>query len=464
MNKNVKYILIVLCGVLLFSCNTHENFLAPDVPQVEQFNNTNTIDSSSFSDLSWWELFNDTTLISLINEGVTNNIYLQNTVTSIRQAQLQFEISETFLNPEINYAAGGTLGANSAQSGVNWNIVPAANVSYTLDFWGRLSNQRDAAFQAYLATEIAYHQVKASLIVQIASLYFTLRDVDNKIIVAENMIVNMNDFRNVINARYKGGFVSKVDVNQADIRVKGAEFTLQSLLRTRGQLENAISTILGSQPKEINRGLALEEQLLLNDLPSGVPLYLLKRRPDVVVSEKILMAQLRTIDATQALKYPNLTLSLNLGAQIANPSLVFGELAANLIGPIFNSGRINKSINIEQEQYNILVNDYIQSYLFALQEVEDALIAIDSYEKEFEIRKEQLSLSEEALELAWVRYNEGVTPLLDFLNLQSSLFNAQLQASESYKLRLESIVKLYLALGGGWEYEQYVEAEEEETK
>lgn len=434
--------------------------MEPELPRTEQYINTTTIDSSSFSDLYWWELFNDTTLISLIEEGIQNNIYLQNTVTLIKQAQLQYQIARTYSNPQVNYAAIASMDANTAQSGVNASFVPAANVSYTLDFWGRLSNQQEAAFEAYLGTEVAYHQVKASLIVQIATLYFTLRDVDNKILVAENMIVNMTEFRNVINARYEGGFVSKVDVNQADIRVKGAEFTLQSLLRTRGQLENAISIVLGSQPKEIPRGLALEQQILPDALPAGVPIYLLKRRPDIIINEKKLKAQLRNIDATKALKYPNLTLSLDIGAQIANPFLIFSNLAANLTGPIFNSGRINNTITIEQDQYTILVNEYIQSYYLALQEVEDALIAINSYNKEFSIRKDQLDLSQEALDLAWVRYNEGVTPLLDFLNLQSSLFNAQLQASDSYKLQLESIVKLYLALGGGWDYKQYLDSEE----
>lgn len=459
MTKITTYGLLVLLTFFL-SCNVKEQFVAPEYPVVEQFNNSDQVDSTSFSDLEWWSLFNDTTLISLINEGLENNIYLQNTATSIKQSQLQFEITRSLLYPQVNYGAVGSISGNSSQSGIDGNVIPAANVSYTLDFWGRLSNQRDAAFQAYLATEIAYHQVKASLIAQIATLYFTLRDVDNKIIVAENMIVNMTEFRDVISARYDGGFVSKVDVNQADIRLKGAEFTLQSLIRGRNQLENALSIVLGSEPREIQRGLNLEEQILPNDLPPGVPVQLLQRRPDVMINEKRLLAQLRTIDATQALQYPNLTLSFDLGAQLFDPTLVFGELAANLVGPIFNAGRIEKSIDFEKEQYEIITNEYIQSYLIALQEVEDALIAIESYEKEFDIRKEQLVLSQEALDLAWVRYNEGVTPLLDFLNLQSSLFNAQLQASESYKLYLESIIKLYLALGGGWDYEQYVETEE----
>ncbi|MEN8117211.1 MAG: efflux transporter outer membrane subunit [Bacteroidota bacterium] len=459
-NKLTKYLALILFAAVVFSCNVKEKFVQPELEIAENYNNTTEVDSSSFSDLDWWELFNDTVLTALIEEGLNNNILVQNMAMSIKQSQLQYEIAQTMLRPSVNYGGSTTASANSAVTGViDGSIAAAANVSYTLDLWGRLSNQRDAAFEGYLATEIAYHQVKATLVTQIATLYFTLRDLDNKIIVAENMIENMTYFRDIINARYKGGFVSKVDVNQADIRLKNSEITLESLIRARGQLENAMSIVLGSAPKTIARGLPLEKQLFPDEIPVGVPIYLLQRRPDVIISEKKLMAQLRIIDATQALKYPNLTLSLDVGAQISNPSLIFTELAANLVGPIFNSGRINKSINIEEEEYNILVNNYIQSYLIALQEVEDAIIAIDSYEKEFTLKKNQLELSQEALDLAWVRYNEGITTFLEFLNLQASLFNAQLQASESYKQYLESIVKLYLALGGGWEYEEYIEPE-----
>ncbi len=446
-----------VCIFLAGGCNVYEEYSPPNVEFANSFNNREQIDNTNFSDLEWWELFNDSTLTSLIHEGLNNNLPIQNVAISIKQAQLQYEIARAALIPQIGYGVQGGLDGNTVNSGINYNIDAAVNVSYTLDFWGRLSNQQEASFQSYLATEIGYYQVRAGLIAQIASLYFTLRDVDNKIIVAENMIENMSDFTAVIEARYSGGFVSKVDLNQADIQLKGAEFTLQALHRTRNQLENALSITLGSQPKKIERGLSIEKQLIPEDLPSGVPLELLKRRPDVLINEKKLMAQLRTIDATQALNYPNLTLSFDVGTKLFNPSLFFSQLSANLIGPIFNGGRIQNSIQIQEEQYRILVNNYIQTCNIALQEVEDALISIETYKNEFAIRNEQLRLSSEALHLSWVRYNEGVTPLLDFLNLQRSLFNSQLQISESYKLRLQAMVQLYLALGGGWDYDTYTE-------
>ncbi len=454
MNKRyLKYCPIIIVFIGLSSCQIQKDYVAPQIEEVLSYRNNKTIDSTNFANLSWWKTFNDSTLVSLVEEGLNNNLTLKNTVSLIKQSQLQLEIAGTQLYPSVNYSLAGDLTKNSIESGTTQNVIAAANVSYTLDVWGRIKNQNEAALQAYLATEMARNQVQATLVTQIATIYFTLRDVDNKIIVAENMIISLTEFKDVIEARYDGGFISKVDLNQVIITQKDAEVTLQALLRSRGQLENALSTVLGSTPKSITRGLPLQEQVFPSELPTGVPVDLLKRRPSILISERKLKAQLAIIGATETLRYPNFTLSLDLGAQITDPSLIFSKLAGSLVGPIFNQGRIDKSIQVEEEEFNQLVNEYKQAYLLAFQEVEDALIAIDTYKKEFEIREEQLKLSQETLNLSWVRYNEGVTSFLEFINLQTSLFSSQLNASESYKFHLQSIVKLYLALGGGWENE-----------
>lgn len=448
-----KYSLIIIVFIGFSSCKIQKDYVPPQIEQVPSYSNDIATDSISFADTSWWKIYNDSTLVDLVSEGLNNNLTLKNTVSLIRQSQLQLEIAESQLYPSINYGITGDINKNTLTTATTQNVIAAANVSYTLDLWGRIKNQNEAALQAYLATEMAYYEVQAALVSQIATIYFTIRDVDNKIIVAENTINSLLEFREIIEARYNGGFISKVDLNQVIIIEKGAEVTLQALLRSRGQLENALSTVLGSTPKSIPRGLPLQEQVFPSELPTGVPSGLLQRRPSILKVDRKLKAQLAVIGSTEALRYPNFTLSLDLGAQITDPSALFSNLAGNLVGPIFNKGRIDNSIKFEEEKFNQLAIEYELAYLLAFQEVEDALIAIDTYYNEFEIRKEQLQLSEEALNLSWVRYNEGLTSFLEFLNLQTSLFTAQLNASESFKLHLQSIVKLYLALGGGWENE-----------
>ncbi len=448
-SRSTYGLLVILIVGMLSSCKIQKDYVAPKVADDFSFSQQKN-DSTSFADAQWWTLFNDPTLVELISEGLENNISLQNTLIALKQSQLQYDISAADLYPAINYGASGELSKNTLSSKLGSQAIIAGNVSYTLDLSGKIRNQNQAALEAYLATETAHYQVQAALVSQIATLYFSLRDVDNKIIVTEKMANAMNDYKKIIDARYDGGFISKVDVNQITIEIKNVEITQQTLLRVRKQLENAISVVVGSTPKEIPRGLLLQEQVFPSGLPVGVSSQLLNRRPSILVLEHQLKAKLAAVGASEALQYPNITLSLDLGSQLTSPTMVFSKLAGDLVGPIFNSKKIKNAIKIEEETYKKLENDYKQAYLVALQEVEDALIAIKTYEQEVSIRKEQLGLSEEALTLSWVRYNEGISSFIEFLNLQNALFSAQLQASESYKLQLQSYVKLYLALGGGW--------------
>lgn len=451
---NVNWYRIFYIGILLgclsfFGCKVQKDYEAPAIENPVSFS-TQTTDSLSLANSAWWTFFNDPVLTDLITEGLSNNLSLQNIVIGIKQSELQLAIAKSQLYPEVNYGLSGETSKNSILPSFQNSMTAVGQVSYTVDVWGRIANQNEAALQAYLATEMAVFEVKATLVSQIAELYFTLRDIDNKIYVSEQMEVSMKEYKDIIDARYNGGFISKVDVNQISISLKDIQVTLQALYRGRKQVENAISTVLGSLPKAIPRGKELQDHVFPSELPVGVPADLLRRRPSILRTELQLKAQLAKLGATEALKYPNFQIDFNVGAQLLDPSALFGNLLGNMFGPLFNANRINNTISIEEEQFNRFVLDYKQAYLIAFQEVEDALIGIETYKNEVKIRTEQLELAEEAYNLAWVRYNEGATSFLEFLNVQTTFFSTQLTASESYKSELQSIVQLYLALGGGW--------------
>ena len=441
--------LILFISIGFGGCKIQKEFSAPPIENADLFS-TQTNDTLSFANASWWEFFNDAVLEDLINQALTNNLPLKNIVIGIKQAQLQLNITRSQLYPAINYGLNAETSTSSLSSSFNNSINAVGQVSYTVDVWGRIANQNEAALQAYLATEMASFEVKATLVAQLAELYFTLRDIDNKIEVSEQMEASMSDYQSIMEARYSGGFISKVDLNQISISLKDIQVTLQALFRARKQVENAISLVLGNTPQFIPRGKKLQEQIFPSELPVGVPATLLRRRPSILFSEMQLKAQLAQIGAVEALQYPNFQINLNIGTELLNPASVFGNLLGSVTGPIFNAKRIENTISIEEEQYNRLVLDYEQAYLIAFQEVEDALIAIKTYKQEVAIRNSQLKLAEEAYDLAWVRYNEGATSILEFLNVQSNLYSVQLTASESYKSELQAVVQLYLALGGGW--------------
>jgi multidrug efflux system outer membrane protein len=167
-------------------------------------------------------------------------------------------------------------------------------------------------------------------------------------------------------------------------------------------------------------------------------------------AERNLHAQTLRIGVAEALKYPSLTLSLDMGAQFVDPSFLFADLGAQLLGPLFNAGRLQRNVEIEEARTQQLLLNYEATFLNALQEVEDAMIAVETYKNEYELRNEQMELATKASQLAWVRYDGGLTSYLEVLNLQSSQFNSELKASEAFKNQLTSIIALYQALGGGW--------------
>ena len=289
-----------------------------------------------------------------------------------------------------------------------------------------------------------------SLVADVASFYLLLRDFDNRQTVAENTVETRRQTLDIIQARFDAGAVSEVDVNQAQIQLSEAEAAVESFRRGRAQTENTISVLLGVPPMSIPRGLALDQQILPPELPAGLPSELVDRRPDVLQAERQLHAQTARIGVAEAIKYPSLTLSADLGASITSASLGFLDAAADIFAPIFNAGRNQSRVDAEVARTEQALASYEQSILTAFREVEDAMVAVRTYQSEYASRLRQVEAARSAEDLSWIRYDQGMTSYLEYLEVQRQLFSSELRASETLQLRLTSLVQLYKALGGGW--------------
>ncbi|MGI9531490.1 efflux transporter outer membrane subunit [Lutimonas sp.] len=456
---------IITYGLLLFlvsflalnlgSCKVGEDYERQMMPGPETYRQEFPKDSS-ISNLPWWQLFNDTILVDLIHTALVNNKSIQVAISRIEESRLQIEIAKADYYPAIGYNAYGSSLANSEVSGLSNQAGGGINVSYTVDLWQKIKTMNKIALQNYFATEEAYKSLNISIIASMASAYVSLRDIDNRILIAEKTAVNFQENLDVMQARFNAGFISEVDLSQSKIQLSEALTALEIFGRSRGQIENAISVLMGTAPTSIPRGLPLYEQITIPEIPVGLPSELIDRRPDIRQAERRLHAQTLRIGVAEALKYPSLTLSLDMGAQLVNPSFLFADLGAQLLGPIFNAGRLQRNVEIEEQRTKQLLLDYENSYLFALQEVEDAMIAVETYRREYDLRNQQMEMSTKASQLSWVRYDGGLTSYLEVLNLQTSQFNAELKASEAFKNEITSIINLYQALGGGW----YVDIED----
>lgn len=443
------FIGLAMIFILMHSCKVGEDYTREAQTIPVSYRHSFSKDSS-ITNLPWWKLFKDSVLVNLIDTALVNNKNLKTAIGRIEEFQALLEISKADFYPSINYGASASTSYNTSSSDFTNSITPAVNVSYKVDLWGQIRTLNDIALQNYLSTEEAYKALTISIISATANAYISLRDLDNRLIISEKTAKNFKENLDVMQARFNAGFISEVDLAQAKIQVSEAKTAIEVFNRSRRQIENAISVLLGSPPMDIPRGLLLEEQILLPEIPTGFPSELLDRRPDIIQAERNLHAQTLRIGVAETLKYPSLTLSSNLGAELINPTVFFADLVGQLVGPIFNGKRIEKGIEVEKARTKQLLNTYQNSFLIAVQEVEDAMIATETYQREYDLRKDQMNLAKTAARLSWVRYDGGLTSYLEVLNLQTSQFNAELKASEALKQQLTSIINLYEALGGGW--------------
>jgi multidrug efflux system outer membrane protein len=409
----------------------------------------------TIANMPWWELYQDTVLQNLIEYALENNRNLEAGISRILAGHAQVGVVRSGLYPRLDYSAGATGNWTAKEGDISGtgSFTPALNVSYEVDLWGKIKHMNDAEMHEYLATKEAYNDLIILVIADVAELYLLLRDLDNRLIISENTSKTWEENLDIVQARLKAGMVSEVDVNQAIIQLSEAHASIQVFKRLRAQTENAISTILGLPPQSIERGLPLEEQLFPPEIPAGLPSSLLDRRPDLREAEHKLAAQTARIGIAEALKYPSLVLSADMAAQFANPVAGIAGLSAQLFGPLINAGANRRRHEIEIYRTEQVLYNYEQAFLGALREVEDAMISVETYKEEYRQRQVQVDAANEAVTLTWIRYESGLNSYIEVLDLQRSQFSSQLKASETLQLQLTSIVRLYLALGGGWYYE-----------
>jgi multidrug efflux system outer membrane protein len=406
--------------------------------------------ADAVADLAWWELYRDSVLQGLITTALAHNKDLQVALARIEEARAAVGLSRADLYPFVDAAAGGTMEWNTEDDDLTVSGVVAGTVFWEADLFGRIRRSNEAALNEYLATEQAYRSVTIALVAQVAELYLVLCDLDNRLAIAEATAEARRGSAEIIGVRFEAGAVSEVDVNQAEIQLAEAEAAVESFHRLRAQTENAISVVLGQPPMDIPRGDALVDQVLPPALPVGLPSELLERRPDVLVAERQLAAQTARIGVAEASKYPSFTMSADMGASFASITAGFLSLGASLVAPLFNSGKNQRRVEIEVARTQQLLHAYEETVLNAFREVEDAMVAVHRYQAEYEHRQRQVEAAQSAAELSWIRYEGGWTSYLEVLDVQRSLFGAQLAASEVLRLRHASMVQLYKALGGGW--------------
>jgi multidrug efflux system outer membrane protein len=305
------------------------------------------------------------------------------------------------------------------------------------------------------ATEWGRRALVVSLVAEVARGYFLLRDLDARLAIARSTFESRHDATELIRERFNGGIVSELDVRQAEIQEAVAAAAIPAFRRDVVRTENALNVLLGRNPGDVRRGLALVDQQLPGSPPSGLPSELLQRRPDVRQAEEQLHAQLAAIGVAEALRWPALSLTglLGLRSQELSDFTSGGtwELGLGLAGPLFQFGRNKRRVQVARARTEQAILGYEATVLDAFREVENALVSIVTLREEHAVRVGQVESATQARRLSRARYDGGVTSYLEVLDVERSLFDAELERSRTLQLYYSAIVDLYAALGGGWD-------------
>ena len=462
----------VLAAVLLSGCTVGPNYHRPTIQTPTAFRSptpTPTSDPASLADLKWWEIFKDERLQELERTALAQNYDLRDAAARVEAARANLGITRSNQFPNLDASAdiSTTRFSRDGSSPLPLSFVPSQNrtfggatlnlLSFELDIFGRLRRATEAARANLLGAEENRKAVMITLVSDVAGAYFSLRELDQQLEISRNTLTTRQESLELIKNRQAGGVATLLDLRQGEQLVYTAAETIPTLQEQIEQTENLLSLLLANNPGGIVRGRSLTEQEMPPDVPAGLPSALLERRPDIRAAEQALIAANAEIGVAKAAYFPQISLTGFLGGQgnqltslFSGPSAVW-NFTPQVTQPIFTAGRLKSNVRLQEAFRDSALVQYEKAIQTAFTEVSNALIAHQRV-RESRIQQELLVAAlQDRTRLAYVRYRGGVDTLLNALDADRDLFQAELTLSQIRLSELDSVVQLYKALGGGWQ-------------
>lgn len=467
-----KLIIPAAWAALLAGCTVGPNYHRPAIQAPDRFRAAAPAtagDSASLADLKWWEVFKDEKLQQLEREALAQNYDLRDAAARVEAAIAHLGITRSDQLPNVGASADISTIRSSRNGATSLpaSIVPSQNrtfgattvnlLSFELDFWGRLRRSTEAARANLLGAEENRKALVTTLVSQVAAAYFNLRELDYQLEISQRTLATRKESLELIRKRQAGGVATLLDLRQSEQLVYTASATIPALQQAIEQTENQISLLLGKNPAEVLRGRSLTEQEMPPDVPAGLPSALLDRRPDIRVAEQNLIAANAEIGVAKAAYFPRISLTGFLGGQGTQLSSLFSgasgvwNFTPQVTQPIFTAGRLSSTVKLSEAVRESALIQYEKAVQTAFTEVSNAVIAHQRI-RESRVQQELLVAAlQDRTRLAYVRYRGGVDTLLNALDSDRDLFQAELALSEIRLNELNSVVQLYKALGGGWQ-------------
>ena len=465
-----KWIVLgVVTAGLLAGCAVGPDYTRPALTPPETFRGqVAPREAASLADLPWWEAFRDPTLKSLIEEALASNYDLRIAAARVEQARALVTVARAPFFPQVGYnvlaqrskgySASLGIGGQTTQSAPTTNLfLGALSATWEIDVWGQIRRSSEAAFAQFLASEDGRRGVLLTLVSDVAQAYFELLELDAKLEIARKTTDAYQGIYKLFQDRLEFGVASQLQTSRAEGALASAAATIPELESQIAAKENQISTLLGRNPGPIPRGTPLFGQAVMPTVPAGLPSALLERRPDLRRVEQQLVAANAQIGVAKADFFPKLSLTGLLGkaspelSAITSGAATIWSIAAGLAGPIFQGGRILGNYRASIAAWEEVKFQNEKAVITAFQEVSTGLVALDKLAGAEMEQARSVRALDKAVQLATDRYLYGLASYYEVLEAQQQLFPAQNAQAQIRADRLLAYVRLYKALGGGWQ-------------
>ncbi|MCG6881615.1 MAG: efflux transporter outer membrane subunit [Deltaproteobacteria bacterium] len=455
---NKKCGLNALLLLFFFSgCTVGPDFIRPVVETPKNYR-FEKVPTEEMINLKWWELFDDPMLYALVTIALDNNKDLKIAAARVEQARayLGFTRADEYPGFYIDAGAGtgNFVGGNRSETRNSYAYVgPVLN--WEIDFWGKYRRATESARAQLMASEYGLRTVQIGLISGVAGTYYLLLDYQQRVKISEDTLKSREEYLDIIQKRFDKGIIPELDVNQAQIQKEIAASAIPQYERSVVQTQNALNILLGKLPQSIKTGKGLMKESAPPEIPTGLPSTLLERRPDILQAQYLLASQTADIGVAEAMRLPAISLTGMVGlasTELASITSSGGawSVGGGLFGPIFEFYKNIRRVQIEEAKTKEALYFYENTVLTAFQEVDDALVEIETFKYQKLAVERKLKAAKNANRLAKLRYDKGVSSYLEVLDTERSLFSAALELSELKQQYLNGYVRLYKALGGGW--------------
>ncbi len=453
-------ILLFSAAMLLCSCGVYNKYERPDVETTglvrDVLSDVDTLavtDTASFGNLPWREVFTDPRLQEIIQQGLDNNVDLLNAALNVKMAEAQLTAAKLAFVPSFNFSPSGTLSSWDGNKTTKTYSLPI-NASWSIDLFGNLLSQKRSSQTALLATKDYQLVVKTKLIANIANAYYTLLMLDKQLELVNDMADLTKDTWDMMKLQKQLGNTRETSVQSAEANYYSVLSQAADLRRQIRETENSLSLLLGMQAQTIERG-KIEDQQLPTEFSTGIAIQMLNNRPDVHYAEMSLAQCFYDVQTARSKFYPSITISgsgaftNSSGSAIVNPGKWLLSAVGSLVQPIFQNGQLVANLKVQKAEQEQAYNTWQNAILSAGSEVSNALVLYNSSDEMSQLDQKQVESLTKNVEYTKDLFRMGSSTYLEVISAQQSLLNAELSKVSDDFYKMQAIVNLYYALGGG---------------